>query len=174
MADDWTNNWWALAKAFWTVSIYDGPEVFQAGLSQHPLEVQNLLAVHWCMSEVCNGGLDQFFFNSTGVLAPEAVRGFQAIGMDELSECLAQAMGLLGTTYPRDSTERDEAMEKLYDHQNGAVELWDQLDNRFFEKVDDCAVAADAYAAKHWLIPSDTKERVALKKALERLEAEKT
>ncbi|WP_369973953.1 DUF4375 domain-containing protein [Polaromonas sp. SP1] len=32
---------------------------------------RHLFAVHWCQSEICNGGFMQFFANSTGVLAPE-------------------------------------------------------------------------------------------------------
>ena len=62
------------------INIYDGPEVFLTTLNHVSREAGLLFAAYFCQTEVCNGGFHQFFFNSTGVLAPEAVDGFTAIG----------------------------------------------------------------------------------------------
>jgi hypothetical protein len=69
-------------EPYWReVSIYDGPSVLARDLGRVPEAIGHLLSAHWCYSEVCNGGFHQFFYNPTGVLAPEAVTGFRAIGM---------------------------------------------------------------------------------------------
>jgi len=70
--------YWRLIKPFSReLSIYDGPEVFLYQFRQLPPEVGHLLAAHRCQSEVRNGGFHQFFSNSTGVLAPEALAAFR-------------------------------------------------------------------------------------------------
>ncbi len=69
-----------------------------------------LFAAHFCLSEVWNGGLLQFFWNSTGLLAPEAIEGFKAIGMSRLGGIIAIAAACLGDEYPRDRQDRWDAM----------------------------------------------------------------
>jgi hypothetical protein len=50
-----------------------------------------VFASYWCMSEVLNGGLHQFFFNHTGDLAPEALEGFSLLGAGTCASLLEQA-----------------------------------------------------------------------------------
>ncbi|HEV2132983.1 MAG TPA: DUF4375 domain-containing protein [Terracidiphilus sp.] len=69
-----------------------------------------LFAAHFCLSEIHNGGLLQFFWNSTGIMAPEAIEGFQAIGMLELASVIRAAAAPLGAPYPRDRDDRWDAM----------------------------------------------------------------
>jgi len=64
-----------------------------------------LYAAHFCLSEVHNGGFLQLFWNSTGVLVPEAIEGYQALGMPKLAATFASAAGVLGSAYPRDREE---------------------------------------------------------------------
>jgi Domain of unknown function (DUF4375) len=90
----------ASLDSIWDViNIYDGPEAFLATFNQVSREAGLLFAANFCQSEVCNGGFRQFFFNSTGVLAPEAVDGFAAIGQVQVGNLLEQAMALLGAPY---------------------------------------------------------------------------
>jgi hypothetical protein len=114
-------------------------------------EVGYLYAAHWCQSEVCNGGFYQFFFNTTGLLAPEALQGFLAIGLPEWGEILSAAMGFFGTKYPRKRTSR----QRLLPTCRGRREEWDpfcQMDEQFFEWLrassDRWELAADAYARR--------------------------
>jgi len=81
-------------------------EVFADGLSQFPEWVGDLLCVHWLLAEFQNGGLMQFFLNSTGVLAPEAVSALRRMNLPEAAEALSQALDLLGSPYPRDKRDR--------------------------------------------------------------------
>jgi hypothetical protein len=73
--------YWSLIEPVWDeIEIYSGPEEFSRTFAGVPRSAGLLFAAHFCQSEVCNGGFNQFFSNSTGVLAPEAIEGFKAIG----------------------------------------------------------------------------------------------
>jgi hypothetical protein len=125
--------WEAIQSAWDSVSIYDGPKVFLEQFREVDPAVGHLLAAHWCQSEVSNGGLHQFFTNPTGVLAPEALAGFRAIGLEEWASILEEAIRYFGEPYPRDQKAR---IAKLPKAGRGKREVWDPfhaLDDRFYE-----------------------------------------
>lgn len=102
--------WWE------SINIYDGPEVFLKTFSLVPQKAGLLFAAHFAQSEICNGGFHQFFSNSTGVLAPEAIQGFAAVGMPDTARIVqstCEVMGGLGALYPRDRSERQRRLNKL-------------------------------------------------------------
>jgi hypothetical protein len=141
---------WTLVEPIWLPlnQTWDDPEKFVRKFRRVRSEVGHLYAAHWCQSEVCNGGFHQFFSNTTGLLAPEALEGFRAIGMTEWADILAEAMKHFGTPYPRDRDDRDEflPMRRRRPH-----EEWDpfhQLDKRFYESTDDWEDAANTYAGR--------------------------
>ena len=109
-------SYWRLIDPYWlslNESWDGGPEAFLAAFGSAPLKVQHLYACHWCQSEVTNGGFHQFFYNTTGLLAPEALIGFSAIGAGELATITAELMAQFGLSYPRDRTTRIDALEEL-------------------------------------------------------------
>lgn len=134
-----------------TVSIYDGPEVFLQQYAAAAEASRVLLAAHWCQSEIRNGGFDQFFFNSTGVLAPEAVEAFRKIGMPQVAALIEQAMSLFGPGYPRDRAARCDALDAMCDASDKDGGPFDNLDDSFFALIGSenggFEAAADAYAA---------------------------
>jgi hypothetical protein len=146
------DGYWSLVEPVWrSISIYDGPEVFLQHLLAVRPEVGHLFAAHWCQSEVRNGGLHQFFSNSTGVLAPEALEGFRAIGLIEWADILAEAMQFFSTPYPREQTDRRGLLARKRGRRR---EEWDPfylLDARFYDwlhsEPNRWERAADAYAA---------------------------
>ncbi len=135
------------------VSIYDGARVFLREYRRTPEAARHLLAAHWCQSEVCNGGFHQFFTNSTGVLAPEAAAGFEAIGQGRVGSVVRRAMEFFGLRYPRDRRKRNAALEAYEAKHPKAADPFDRLDERFYALLDKEAggweEAADAYAKKH-------------------------
>ncbi len=146
--------YWGIIEApFDEVSIYDGPHKFLRAFGKLPPHVGHLLAAHWCQSEVCNGGFHQFFVNATGVLAPEAVEGFAAIGILEWNLLLKEAMAHFGSSYPRDQAARQKL---LPDPVRGKTpKAWNpffQLDENFHAwlrpNADGWEQAADAYARR--------------------------
>src|SRR5438309_10425933 len=106
-------DYWSLVEPVWLPlnrSWDDSPEEFVRRFRSVLPEIGHLYAAHWCQSEVCNGGLYQFFSNTTGLLAPEALDGFRAIGAAEWAEILAEAMKSFGSPYPRDRNDRQEIL----------------------------------------------------------------
>ena len=147
--------WDRLGAAFDQVDIYNGADAFFAGFAPLPAPVQHLFAAHWCQSEVNNGGFDQFFFNSTGVLAPEAEAGFRAIGLTGVADIVREAMARFGAEYPREQEVREAAMDAIPSDGGGAFggkgRRFSDLDDRFYEAMADrdFQEAADAYAERH-------------------------
>jgi len=141
--------WSLLEPVAEAISIYDGPAQFFRQFHAAPVPARNLFAAHWCQSEVCNGGFYQFFANSTGVLAPEAVTAFQAIGMPQLSAVVASAAAQLGSTYPR---ERDARCAVLSAHPE-LVLAFGELEREFYSLLQadggGFSNAADAYAQEN-------------------------
>lgn len=144
--------YWDLVDPIWdTVSIYEGGETFlkQYADSSEPSRI--LFAAHWCQSEINNGGFAQFFSNSTGVLAPEGVAAFLALGMPKTAETIQKAMNVFGSAYPREREEREDALEACWNAVDEEDDLFESLDQNFFRLVESenggFREAADAYAA---------------------------
>lgn len=147
-------SYWDAIEPIWKpVSIYDGPKVFLDAFAKLPAPVGHLYAAHWCSSEVCNGGLMQFFCNPTGVLGAEAVAGFRAIGLADTAATVEEAMAFFGPTYPRDQGARCAALAPhKADWEDGGPSPFDDLDDRFFELIEEenggFGPAMDRYAEK--------------------------
>lgn len=119
-------------------NFYDGRDEWLRSIEKIPEKAVNLFAVHWLHLEVCNGGFWQYFFNSTGTSAPEARRGFTAIGMPEVSVVVDKAMALLGSEYPGTKEARREIVGSPFDSE-GFSDLdanFDDLDSRFYDLAD--------------------------------------
>jgi len=61
------------------------------GKSSIEVEERELMGVWIADAEINNGGFDQFYWNSTGDLALEAVEGFELIGANEKSSIIDTA-----------------------------------------------------------------------------------
>jgi hypothetical protein len=149
-----SDSYWSAIEPVWDeISIYDGEEEFLRAFDVAPLVPRNLFAAHWCQSEICNGGLHQFFGNATGVLAPEAVVAFDVLEMPRVASTLKQAMCWFGASYPRERMARVSALSAYVERHPGQWNPFDTLDNSFFEAIGtenggfECA--ANAYVALH-------------------------
>lgn len=122
--------YWDIVGPVWNViDIYEGPEVFQQTYNSVPRESGLMFAAHFCQSDVCSGGFEQFFWNPTGVLAPEAVEGFREIGLPQLAALIESAMEVLGPVYPRDRNERKSRLSRIPEV------VFDALDETFFALI---------------------------------------
>jgi hypothetical protein len=143
--------YWDLVEPYWlplNEAWDEGIDQFLAKFSHAPTRVGHLYAAHWCQSEVRNGGFYQFFSNTTGLLAPEALKAFDAINLTEWTETLAAAIAYFGSVYPR---ERANRIAQLPARQRGREwDPFDQLNERFFDWLhhpnNDWNRAADEYA----------------------------
>jgi len=144
---------WSLVEPVWdslNESWDEGFDEFVRRLRKVPPRVGHIYAAHWCQSEVCNGGLYQFFSNTTGLLAPEAREAFAAIGLREWNEVLSQAMSFFGSPYPRNRARRQAALPTWPRGERQKFDPFWELDDRFYSWLragPDCwALAADRYA----------------------------
>lgn len=137
------------------VDIYDSVEVFQRGFSSLPEPVQHLYAAHSAVYEIKNGALTQFYFNSSGVLAPEAVIALRALGLPISAEALENSMAELGTPYPRDYELRAELVGNIFDRHvapetdaliDRLLNLTDQFLDGLGPRCKNFDVQANAYA----------------------------
>lgn len=102
--------WELLEPYFETINNYDGPDQFMSSIADVPRLVVLLYAAHMSSSEIHNGGFLQLFWNSTGVIAPDAIEAFHAMGMPILAALVAEASLLLGAHYPIDRDDRWDAL----------------------------------------------------------------
>lgn len=144
------NVYFALVEPhFERVSIYDGPEVFLREYQKTPERARHLLAAHWCVSEVSNGGFLQFFSGAAGVLAPEAIAGFEAIGLAKNAQILRKVMRVFGASYPRQAPARGTVIERLKKRAAKKAGPFDADDARFFAALKAQPGGFDAAAAAY-------------------------
>ncbi len=117
------------------ISIYDGPEVFLQDFAQVSRAQQIAFAGFWFQAEVLNGGLEQFFSNNTGVLAPEAMAACREVGLPNLASRLEQAMAWFGQSYPRERGAREDALEVFADTHENSGGPFDELDDVVFSLI---------------------------------------
>jgi hypothetical protein len=134
------------------VSIYGPPQKFLVEFARTPEKPRNLLAAHWCVSEISNGGLLQLFSSSAGVLAPEALTALQALGLPENAAILAEAMKTLGPSYPRDQKRRNRVLDTVK-HRRKTDNPYAALDDRFFTALKAHPGGFDAVAATYARTP---------------------
>lgn len=145
---------WRLIEPFLdAVEIHDGPARFLNDLAPLPTAAQHLFAIRWCDHEICNGGLHQFFSNSTGVLAPEAVAGYCAVGLLDCANLVQAAVDQFRPSYPRERSERQKILQTLR-RPGKTRDEWDpfgDLDRQYYAAKDraDFESVLDRFAAQN-------------------------
>jgi hypothetical protein len=110
---------------WWTVDIYQGPKRYADTLAAFTPYQRQLFATVWYDAEVLNGGHDQFYFNSTGIVWQDALAGFELLELTEFTDLLRESAQRLGGTPSLEREVRWEAMERL-------TPQFDDLDARFY------------------------------------------
>ena len=119
---------------FERVTIYEGPEPFLRELENTPERARHLLTAHWCVSEISNGGFQQFFAGAAGVMGPESAAGLRALGLTDNAAILEKAMARLGRPYQREAPRRNQVLKKLGGKRRGASPFAD-LDDQFLRAL---------------------------------------
>ena len=135
--DDAELAWRVTEPAFAATNVYDGPAALAADLARLSAGQRALLALHWCVSEVSNGGFDQFLMNPSGLLADEAVAGFGRIGAAESLGVLRQAIAIAADR-PAELDADDPASDEA-DHAaafDAYLARHQPLEERFFDLVE--------------------------------------
>jgi len=111
---------------WWTANIYDGVEAYEESLSPFSKAQRLVHAVTWYRSEVNNGGHDQFYYNSTGIVWRDALEAFRTIGLDQFARVLSASADRFSKPPSLDREERNEQME-------AEEPAFDDLDSKFYD-----------------------------------------
>jgi hypothetical protein len=112
--------WWALETPY-----EPDPRLAQATPGQRAA-----YALTWTESEVSNGGFEQYFWNSTGMLLDDAIVGARLIGAKDVEDVLRGAAALFpGGRVPESRLVRQNVIESFSPADN---EELGRLDDRFF------------------------------------------
>jgi hypothetical protein len=114
---------------WYSVSIYEGQARYEKDLARFSKEQRHVFACAWYLSEVNNGGHDQFYSNSTGIVWKDALDGFRAIGLKEFADLVAESARRLGGAPSFDREERQAQLEK-------SKAAFEDLDDRLFDLED--------------------------------------
>lgn len=109
---------------WWNANFYGDLAVYEESLRAFSRPQRLVWAVLWYRSEVHNGGHDQFFSNSTGMVWPDALEGLAKIGRPDLERILSEAIRRFRTPPSR---ERDEREGQLADVEVGFRDLDEEL-----------------------------------------------
>lgn len=133
------------------VTVYYSARKWLSGLKGFTPEQGRLFALHYCHTEILNGGFFQFFWNSSGIVAPEALEGYEMLGLRDCADLLQRALAFFGEPFPRDRKQR---MGCLPDWpRNRDRQYWDpfcELDYEYYAAVseDRFERVADAFTGR--------------------------
>lgn len=104
-------------------------------------------AVLACDGEINNGGISQYFVNSSGDQWKDALAGFEAMGCTERAAILREAVAMFGAAGPStDREKRQDQLSKLYRRND---EIFDDLETRYFNCPEVIGAHAAGYVLKH-------------------------
>jgi HEAT repeat protein len=104
-------------------------------------------AVMRCDGEINNGGLAQYFVNSSGDDWRDAVSGFKEMGFEERRKILDEAIAMFGEAGPStDRTARQKQLKKIYQRNDAAFE---ELDDRYYKSSEAVKVLMTRFVLAH-------------------------
>jgi hypothetical protein len=100
-----------IAPLWWMVET-GSEKRYEETLAAFSENQRYVFALEWYASEVFNGGHDQFFTNSTGIVWKDAIKGLKKIGLKEYYVILNSAIQKLGGDPAPDQAKRLTQMEE--------------------------------------------------------------
>ncbi|MEO3997619.1 DUF4375 domain-containing protein [Mesorhizobium sp. CAU 1732] len=140
--DDWLFEQ-AIEQAARGISVED--ELIPGTVERLGLPYIYLYATAIFDGEVANGGLPQFFENSSGALAPCVRDALQEMGLHHYAAIMTQLITAFGAEYPRnqrvrvDKVESDTFLQEMLDRGDHSIDVWSR----------DFILARDKYAKRN-------------------------
>ena len=113
---------------WWTANFYNDKAAYDRSLKQFSAAQKFVWAVSWYQAEVFNGGHDQFFDNSTGMVWADALDGLETMSAAPVKAVLADAVARLDGQPAFDRRERQGQLSSFYESGGS----FDDLDDRFY------------------------------------------
>ena len=127
-----------IEPVWWEGNIYGTHEEYKKSLGKYSVPQRFVFAIAWYESEVNNGGHEQFYSNSTGIVWKDALEGFKVIGAKQRYDILKESADRLGGNPSFDRKARSNQLER---NQKG----FEDLDSSFYELKDDFGEKMDQY-----------------------------
>jgi hypothetical protein len=133
-----------IEPVYWSANIYGSLDEYESSLGAFSRPQRLLLALHWYVAEVNNGGHEQFYANSTGIVWPDALAALEAIDVPEGAAILRESAQRLGGDPARERDDRGRQLEER-------SPAFDDLDDRFYALQEEVDLAAKMleYARSH-------------------------
>ncbi len=112
-----------------------GPDEMGSVMRNWPRPYQILYLLDLFNGEMLNGSVHQFFFNSSGALAPEVVAALEEAGLPKHAAAVQRGIDMFRSPYPRNTEQR----RAQYFRQSGITPFDDAL-NGLTGAVDDGAI----------------------------------
>ena len=129
---------------WWSVSIYDGEEKYEEDLKHFTVPQRYVFAIQWYSAEVNNGGHDQFYYNSTGIVWEDALKGFEAIGALKNASIVQESAVRMGGRPSKDRDKRNDQLELAYNNADDS-DLFGDLDDSFYKSESEMYEVLNAY-----------------------------
>ena len=101
------NDYWFIVEPIWDKgNIYRTYSIYENSIAKFSIHQKYLHATEWLISEVSNGGFDQLFYNSTGIVWKYAYKGFIEMNCYKTIEILDKVLTLYGKQPSEDREER--------------------------------------------------------------------
>jgi hypothetical protein len=140
-----TNIGWDVIDIMWEhVNFYDELADYRRSIEPATKGQLAIYACTWYMSEVSNGGHDQFFFNSTGMVWQDALDGFALLGAEKHRAILAEAVAVFPNGKP--SFARGVRCHQL---ESADTSSFDALDSRLYGIDEDLDALFARYIDQH-------------------------
>jgi hypothetical protein len=101
---------WLMEQLYQHLDAGSAAFLSESKLSALPKAYQQLVYLGLFWGEVFNGGIEQFFFNSNGEIAPEVAQTLPEVGLGREAEVVKQCMDLFPSPYPVDRNRRRDLM----------------------------------------------------------------
>jgi hypothetical protein len=115
---------------------------------ENPNEIKEYIAIWWMDTEVNNGSFHQYFWNSTGDGALDALNGLKRIGAAKTLNILKSAINWIGDNpYPVDHMKRQDLLESFTDEKED--ELYD-ISQEYYKNQEDLDGLLFTYFKSHF------------------------
>lgn len=97
--------------------------------------------------EVCNGGFNLYFYNSSGNFSHETIEALKVIKAENTASLLQEAVAQFPNhTVPKNRDERQYVLNTIAE---AADEIWEELNQKFFAYEDDLNALNIEYIIQH-------------------------
>lgn len=136
---------WGVIEVMWEHGdFYEDEATYKRSIEPATKGQLAVYACTWYLSEVNNGGHDQFFANSTGMVWEDALMGFHLLNAPEHLKILTEVIAVFPNSKPsKDRQQRWDQME------NTDTSAFDKLDDRLYDLEEDFDSLVTDYVLQH-------------------------